>query len=669
MSDIVAKIRAEKNSNIDTLILEASNVEISNNIGLIIPVGTTLERESVTPRQGTIRYNSTDTAFEGYDGTNWGTLGGVKDVSQTTFIRAEEFPSANNKQLDFFTDNNHIMRLDVNGDLLLGPDISNNNISITMDNNSGTINLHKLNIVNENDNTKQFSIDISDNNKTIINSTTGAVTVFNNSVEFKVAPTFPAGEGAATTQNIGGGRIYNTIIGYNNLGTETGEKSFFTTTKSQQLIIEDKINFYDSAATSYNYPLLSAHFDSIEISSNAVINGTLTVNNNLDIGDTLNVERNASFNNNVDISGTLNVKRDASFNNNVEISGALNIKGDTSLNNLDISGTIKLPYSSNNGYGLSGEVLKSQGINSPPIWQNVGDFLSTTATDKQFLSSDLQLSNNVDICGNLDVSSVTTSTIITSTITATEGNFTNGTIPLKIGQNSIHGDAKDRNVYIYKNQMGKLIFGHGTFIQGDVDHNGPPEIALRDGRAGNIYFTGYVSPTSHSSTNYYPQIWNGPSDDRLKHNEIIIQNGLDIIRQLIPQKYQKTNEMKDANFKGELEEGSWKWEAGVIAQDVEKVKGLEYLVGAGGFPSEEDVKNGVVYKEYPKTVVYNDLFVYNIAATKELDTIVQNQKTEINDLKNENNNLKNENNDLKNQLNVIKSALNELLIASGKNTI
>ena len=90
--------------------------------------------------------------------------------------------------------------------------------------------------------------------------------------------------------------------------------------------------------------------------------------------------------------------------------------------------------------------------------------------------------------------------------------------------------------------------------------------------------------------------------------------------------------MKDANYNGKLEDGTWRWEAGVIAQDVEKIKGLEYLVGPGGFPSPEDVKNGAVYKEYPKTVVYNDLFVYNLAATKELDTIVQKQAQLISSL-------------------------------------
>ena len=134
-SDIVAKIRAEKNSNIDTLILEASNVEISNNIGLIIPVGTTDER-GTTSRKGTIRYNSTDTAFEGYDGINWGTLGGVKDVSQTTLIRAETSPGANNKQLDFITNNIQRMQIDSNGDLKFG-DISNQDIKFSLDYQTG----------------------------------------------------------------------------------------------------------------------------------------------------------------------------------------------------------------------------------------------------------------------------------------------------------------------------------------------------------------------------------------------------------------------------------------------------------------------------------------------------------------------------------------------------
>ena len=74
------------------------------------------------------------------------------------------------------------------------------------------------------------------------------------------------------------------------------------------------------------------------------------------------------------------------------------------------------------------------------------------------------------------------------------------------------------------------------------------------------------------------------------------------------------------------------------------------------------MKNGVEYKEYPKTVVYNDLFVYNIAATKELDAIVQAQKTQINEQNTRIQELETENT-------IMKNVLNQLLCDAGKPTI
>ena len=54
---------------------------------LVVPNGTTAERG--TAEQGSIRYNTTTLTYEGYDGTNWGSLGGVKDVDQNTYIIPE----------------------------------------------------------------------------------------------------------------------------------------------------------------------------------------------------------------------------------------------------------------------------------------------------------------------------------------------------------------------------------------------------------------------------------------------------------------------------------------------------------------------------------------------------------------------------------------------------
>ena len=51
-------------------------VTISSTDALTIPVGTTAQRP--TAATGMIRFNSTDSKFEGYDGSSWGTLGGAE---------------------------------------------------------------------------------------------------------------------------------------------------------------------------------------------------------------------------------------------------------------------------------------------------------------------------------------------------------------------------------------------------------------------------------------------------------------------------------------------------------------------------------------------------------------------------------------------------------------
>lgn len=99
------------------------------------------------------------------------------------------------------------------------------------------------------------------------------------------------------------------------------------------------------------------------------------------------------------------------------------------------------------------------------------------------------------------------------------------------------------------------------------------------------------------------------SDDRLKHNEINIVNGLEIIRKLNPQKYQKTKNFKQPDFSGIVNE-PYIIESGLIAQDVYKINDISYTVTLG-----DEIK--------PYYLNYNDLFVYTIAGLKELDSFVQ----------------------------------------------
>ena len=74
---------------------------VNSTTSIKIPVGTTGQRP--TQATGQIRFNSTDGRFEGYDGNAWAGLGGLIDVDQDTFIRAETAPLSDNDDLEFFT--------------------------------------------------------------------------------------------------------------------------------------------------------------------------------------------------------------------------------------------------------------------------------------------------------------------------------------------------------------------------------------------------------------------------------------------------------------------------------------------------------------------------------------------------------------------------------------
>ena len=134
---------------------------------------------------------------------------------------------------------------------------------------------------------------------------------------------------------------------------------------------------------------------------------------------------------------------------------------------------------------------------------------------------------------------------------------------------------------------------------------------------------------------------NVTSDDRLKYNEEPINNPLSTIRKLNPQVYDKASELNDTINTNR--------EAGFIAQEVYEIPELKDFVK----PPETDPDIPIPYPYW--ILNYGPLFTYNIAATKELDSIVQTQQTEINTLKDENT--------------LLKSKLNEILSEMGKQTI
>ena len=121
------------------------SVQVNTTDGIIIPKGTTNERPEHL-EQGIIRYNTELEQFEGYGASNnWGSLGGIMDIDNDTYVRAEFSAGMNNDELEFYTysnermiikpdgkigigTNNPVKELDINGNLKVSGQIIGNNL-------------------------------------------------------------------------------------------------------------------------------------------------------------------------------------------------------------------------------------------------------------------------------------------------------------------------------------------------------------------------------------------------------------------------------------------------------------------------------------------------------------------------------------------------------------
>lgn len=78
-------------------------VSITGTTAFKVPVGT-LGQRPLNPVAGLIRFNNESQSYEAYDGANWGSLGGTRDVDGNTYILPESAPGANENILFFYND-------------------------------------------------------------------------------------------------------------------------------------------------------------------------------------------------------------------------------------------------------------------------------------------------------------------------------------------------------------------------------------------------------------------------------------------------------------------------------------------------------------------------------------------------------------------------------------
>ena len=157
-----------------------------------------------------------------------------------------------------------------------------------------------------------------------------------------------------------------------------------------------------------------------------------------------------------------------------------------------------------------------------------------------------------------------------------------------------------------------IVRNINPFINSDISINGNVWI---DGSL-NIRGTATTTTTGITGVAITTSFINLRSDDRLKQNEEAIVNALSIIRKLNPQIYQKTANFMAPDYRGQVIE-PYIIEAGLIAQEVEKINELKFSVIKGN-------------EQIPYSINYNSIFIYCLAALKELDNNVESIKNVFN---------------------------------------
>jgi hypothetical protein len=142
-----ANISISEYANLRINTLTADTATFSSTGAIKIPSGNTAQRTAGTT--GQIRFNTSTSQFEGYQGASWSSLGGVRSVDNNTYIIAESSAGAGDNILQFFAGGNRQANLSstgltVTGNIIIGGNLTVQGTTTTL--NSTTLDVTDLNI-------------------------------------------------------------------------------------------------------------------------------------------------------------------------------------------------------------------------------------------------------------------------------------------------------------------------------------------------------------------------------------------------------------------------------------------------------------------------------------------------------------------------------------------
>ena len=360
--------------------------------------------------------------------------------------------------------------------------------------------------------------------------------------------------------------------------------------------------------------IINTYDSNFNINTDIVGHEDLTVEGNFYLYNKMHILDDVSMEKNVDICGTLTVK-------DLDICGSF-ITSNIIVDNLGIISSLDVCSNATfhntlyaNKIVTTGDINLNTSSSTLRSW-NLEISNNIICEKEIYANDDLHVYGKIFACGGIDICN--SSIDVCDNLTVRNHTLLNTLyVNNEVSFNNIFKVTGDVSFGSKLDVVGDVSFGLKLDVVGDVSFGSKLDVD------GDVSFYSGLSVVQDayfdSSVNIYGDLYtaNNPivnSDDRLKHNEQNITNGLTIIRALTPQKYDKTFTMLDENYNGDLTGYNYKKEAGIIAQEALNIDELTPYINV---------------QRDPYSIDYNSIFTYNIAATKELDQTIEEEKVKL----------------------------------------
>ena len=315
----------------------------------------------------------------------------------------------------------------------------------------------------------------------------------------------------------------------------------------------------------------------------------------------------------LDLGTSISSKKLALYNSNYNINGAAGFYGfGTGNGTLDFhansaentSPQMVLKNGGNVGIGTDNPISKLHVEGNIMLGSNSGDYRvirpSTGSNTKLYLSSEASTYRSTSIDMGIDVISMNVANSVNQ-------NIHNRFVGHKDYTSMCMSSEDGLSIY-----NGIMMYSTSFNISAPTTNAGAPTIRLNTHFNHTTIYSDTGTYIGLSGTSIYTNAaTNSISDDRCKHNEEPIENALSTINKLNVKKYDKTKDILDSNFNGNLDDlgiENYK-EIGMIAQDVKNISELKFCVSEYKDP---------ITGENMYTLNYHNIHNISIKAIQEL---------------------------------------------------